>query len=127
MYMLQTNVFINTPLTGNSLLAAILYCPFLVCSDSFCHLNDRQKMHIFNLDLLRLCLDCSDSAQTQLGQVRECKLPQSTPKYQKISSHILGHTQTPYKFHIVPNMCDITYNRPCPPKYAKVLKRYLHT
>src|SRR6266478_8730851 len=100
MYMLQTNVFINTPLTGNSLLAAIFYCPFLVCSDSFCHLSDRQKMHIFNLDLLRLCLDCSDSAQTQLGQVRECKLPQNMPKYQKnIFTHLRSHTdsiQTPH-------------------------------
>ena len=74
-------------------------------------------MHIFNLDLLRLCLDCSDSAQTQLGQVRECKLPKNMPKYQKISSHILGHTQTPYRLHIVPNRCDITYAM-----FAKVSK-----
>src|SRR6266478_7176300 len=48
--------------------------------------------------------------------------PKVCQSIEKISSHILDCTQTPYSLHIVPNMCDITYNMPCSPKYAKVSK-----
>jgi hypothetical protein len=37
-------------------------------------------------------------------------------------SQILDHTQTPYGLHIVPNMCDITYNMPYSPKMQKYEK-----